>query len=113
MKRMRQLVFIPEFRRLEGDILATRGEAVAGEALSAYQHAIQLAREQSALAWELRAATSLARFYRARNPLQAKSILQPEYQRYTVGFETIDLVAAKRLLDELDSIRVVKSGRHA
>jgi hypothetical protein len=101
MKRKGQLLFIPEFRRLEGDIWAARGETVAGEALAAYQHAIQLAHEQSALAWELRAATSMTLFYRNRDPEKANSILLPVYQRYTEGHETIDLVAAKRLLDEL------------
>jgi predicted ATPase len=110
MKRKGQLLFIPEFRRLEGDILAARGEAVAGEALSAYQHAIQLADEQSALAWELRAATSLALFYRSRDPEKAKSVLLPVYQRYTEGHETTDLVAARRLLDDLASEQV---GRNA
>jgi predicted ATPase/DNA-binding winged helix-turn-helix (wHTH) protein len=103
MKRKGQLLFIPEFLRLEGDILATRGEAAAGEALSTYQHAIQLAREQSALAWELRAATSLARFYCSLDPQKAHTILLPVYQRYTEGHESIDLVAARRLLDELSS----------
>jgi predicted ATPase/DNA-binding winged helix-turn-helix (wHTH) protein len=101
MKRKGQLLFIPEFRRLEGDIWAARGETVAGEALAAYQHAIQLAHEQSALAWELRAATSMTLFYRNRDPEKANSILLPVYQRYTEGHETIDLVAAKQLLDEL------------
>jgi hypothetical protein len=103
MKQKGQLLFIPEFLRLEGDILATKGEAAAGEALSAYQYAIQLAREQSALAWELRATTSLARFHRSLDPQKAHAILLPVYQRYTEGHETIDLVAARRLLDELNS----------
>jgi predicted ATPase/DNA-binding winged helix-turn-helix (wHTH) protein len=103
MKRKGQLLFIPEFLRLEGDILAARGQAAAGEALSTYQHAIQLASEQSALAWELRAATSLARFYRSVDPQKASTILLPVYQRYTEKHETVDLLAAKRLLDELSS----------
>jgi predicted ATPase len=89
---------------------SARGEAVAGEALSAYQHAIQLAHEQSALAWELRAATSLALFYRSRDPEKANSVLLPVYQRYTEGHGTTDLVAARRLLDDLTSEQV---GRNA
>jgi predicted ATPase/DNA-binding winged helix-turn-helix (wHTH) protein len=101
MKQKGQLLYLPEFLRLEGDILAARGGGFEGEAVATYQHAIQLAREQSALAWELRAATSLALLYRSRDPQRASSILLPVYQRYSEGHETVDLRVAKQLLDGL------------
>jgi predicted ATPase len=47
------------------------------------------------LSWKLRAATSLARLRRARE------LLSPLYDRFTEGFETADLKAAKSLVDEL------------
>jgi predicted ATPase len=63
---------------------------------------MDLAREQSALAWELRTATSLAHLWgRQRRYDEAERILRPVYDRFTEGFDTPDLGAAKRLLDEL------------
>jgi hypothetical protein len=54
------------------------------------------------LAWELRAATSLARLLcNQGRPADATACLKPVYDRFTEGFDTADLVAAKRLLDEL------------
>jgi len=103
MEQKGQFLYMPEYLRLQAGILAAKGEAAAEQALSAYQRAIRLAHEQSALAWELRAAIGLARFYRSRDSRQAIAILLPVYQRYAEGLETVDLVEAKRLLDELAS----------
>ena len=55
-----------------------------------------------ALAWELRAATSLARLQRDNGDvLAARDVLTPVYRRFTEGFSTTDLKDAKELLDEL------------
>jgi hypothetical protein len=51
----------------------------------------------------LRAATSLARLLRDQRRPDAIACLQPVYDRFTEGFGTADLVAAKRLLDDLDN----------
>ena len=60
------------------------------------------AHQQEMLAWELRAATSLARLLRHHGrPADAIACLQPIYDRFTEGFGTADLIAAKQLLDEL------------
>jgi len=57
---------------------------------------------QGTLAWELRAATSLARLLRNRGrPAAAIACLEPVYDRFTEGFDTADLITAKRVLDEL------------
>jgi predicted ATPase/DNA-binding winged helix-turn-helix (wHTH) protein len=62
--------------------------------------AMEIAREQGALSWELRAATSFARILRDRGQLaDAVAILQPVYDRFTEGFGTVDLITAKALLD--------------
>jgi predicted ATPase len=67
-----------------------------------FRQALEEARRQEALAWELRAATSLARLLRHQGrPADAISCLQPVYDRFTEGFGTADLVTAKQLLDEL------------
>jgi hypothetical protein len=57
---------------------------------------------QGALAWELRAATSLARLLRDQGRIRdGYDLLASVYGGFTEGFETADLQSAKRLLDEL------------
>jgi len=56
-------------------------------------------RQQDALAWELRAATSLARLWRGQGRTsQGHDLLAPVYHRFTEGFATADLIAANALL---------------
>jgi len=53
----------------------------------------------------LRAATSLARLLRNQDrAVEAMAFLQPVYDRFTEGFDTADLQAGKKLLDELNSL---------
>ena len=67
-----------------------------------FRQALDEAHRQGALSWELRAATSLARLLRDQgHPAAAMSALQTVYERFTEGFGTADLIAAKQLLDEL------------
>jgi predicted ATPase len=67
-----------------------------------FRQALDGAREQGALAWELRAATSLARLLRNQGRhVDAVACLQAVYARCTDGFGTADLIAAKQLLDDL------------
>ena len=93
----------PELLRLKGELLLLRdASAGAGTPKNLLQQALDTAREQGALSWELRAATSLARALRAQGRLaDAVACLQPIYDRFTEGFGTADLVAAKQLLDDL------------
>jgi predicted ATPase len=50
----------------------------------------------------LRAATSLARLWYGQNRrTEARALLQSVYDRFTEGFNTADLKAAKALLDTL------------
>ena len=67
-----------------------------------FRRALDGAREHGTPSWELRAATSLARLLRHQGrTADATTCLQPVYDRFTEGFDTADLVAAKQLLDEL------------
>ena len=76
-------------------------EAVA-RAEEEFLSALNLARRQVALSWELRAATSLARLLRDQGrSADATALLKPVYDRFTEGFATADLKAAKALLDDL------------
>jgi predicted ATPase/DNA-binding winged helix-turn-helix (wHTH) protein len=91
---------LPEMMRIKGEILASGSHACDAEAW--FSRSIDLAREQAALAWELRAAASLAHLgARQGRGDEASRVLRPVYDRFTEGFDTPDLRAAKRLLDEL------------
>ena len=65
---------------------------------------LECARRQSATSWELRTATALARFRakRGRNE-HARRTLADLYNRFTEGFDTADLRAARKLLVSIPS----------
>jgi predicted ATPase len=77
---------------------ATRSRQVE----ACFCRALEVAREQQAKLWELRAATSLARLWAEQGERQrARDLLAPIYGWFTEGFDTADLKDAKALLDEL------------
>jgi predicted ATPase len=92
---------VAELLRIRGELLLLQGgsgAAVAAE--DHYRQALDWARRQDALSWELRAATSHARLLRDQNrSTEAIALLAPIYNRFTEGFETADLKAAKALID--------------
>jgi predicted ATPase len=61
-----------------------------------------VSRRQQAKAYELRAATSLARLWGERGRRrEARELLAPVYGWFTEGFDTADLKEARALLDQL------------
>jgi predicted ATPase len=91
-----------ELLRTKGNILLLQGANAAEVAEDLFREALEWARRQGARSWELRAATSLARLLcRRGRPADATACLQPIYDRFTEGFGTADLIAAKELLDDL------------
>jgi predicted ATPase/DNA-binding winged helix-turn-helix (wHTH) protein len=88
-----------EVLRVKGLLALSDDHADAAAAL--FLEAAVLARKQGALAWELRAAINLARL-RANQGRQKEAIelLERVYHRFTEGFETVDLLAARTLLGE-------------
>jgi predicted ATPase len=92
-----------ELLRIKGELLLLDGAPeVARVAEDHFRQALDWARRQGALAWELRAATSLARLWRDQGrSADAVTVLKPVYDRFTEGFDTADLVAAKGPLLEL------------
>jgi predicted ATPase len=91
-----------ELARTKGEIILQSGTPAAiAAAADAFHTAINHARSQDALFWELRAATSLARLPHektlANDPI---TVLKAAYSRFTEGFETVDLIAARILLEE-------------
>ena len=72
------------------------------EAESCFQKAREVARQQNAKLFELRAATSLARLWQGQGKTtEARELLAPVYNWFTEGFDTADLKDAKVLLEEL------------
>ncbi len=93
----------PELLRVRGMIVLNRGEGDAKLIAKAhFLEAIDLARRQQALAWELRAATNLAELMYDQGLIrEADQTLRPTYERFSEGYGTDDLIIAKRLLDAL------------
>jgi predicted ATPase len=94
---------VPELLRLRGELLLSQGAPAAAEtAESLFRQALDEARQQEALSWELRTATSLARLMHSQGrDADAIACLKPVFGRFTEGFGTADLISAKQLLDEL------------
>jgi class 3 adenylate cyclase len=89
-----------ELQRLEG--LALLGLNRLEDAECALQEALRVARMQQAKAYELRAATSLARLWGEQGRrTEAREVLAPVYGWFTEGFDTADLKEANKLLGEL------------
>ena len=90
----------PELLRLKGELLLLQSKsAVAETAGDLFRQALDGARRQGTLSWELRAATSLARLLRGQGQsAEAIACITPVYDRFTEGFGTADLIAAKQLL---------------
>ena len=94
---------ISELLRVKGELLLIEGAPKAAAAAEeCFRQALDWARRQGALSWELRAATSLARLWRdqARRK-EARELLAPVYGRFREGFETVDLKTAGALIEEL------------
>jgi len=97
--------FVPELLRNKGELLLHgAGDQSISAAERCFCEALEVAREQDALSWELRIALSFARL-RAGQDRQddARQLLAPVYNRFTEGFETLDLRSASALLQSLQS----------
>jgi predicted ATPase len=93
---------LAEINRLLGELLLKQNNSSAVEAENCLRRAIEIARDQSAKSWELRATTSLARLIASQGRRdEARTILADIYNWFTEGFDTADLKDAKVLLDEL------------
>jgi len=93
-----------DIHRLRGELILKQGtpDALQAEAESCFHQALDIARNQQAKSFELRAATSLARLWQQQGKRrEAHDLLAPVYGWFTEGFDTADLQEAKALLDEL------------
>ena len=89
-----------ETYRLKGELLLQQGVQETSAVETCYRHAMDIARQQHAKSWELRATTSLARLWQGQGKREeARALLAPIYGWFTEGFDTTDLQEAKALLD--------------
>jgi tetratricopeptide (TPR) repeat protein len=108
-----------ELHRLKGELLLMQGAGGAEAAAEArFQRAIEVARQQQAKSWELRAAMSLCRLWQRQGQREealptagrappvagrARQLLAGIYGWFTEGFDTPDLKDARALLEELSA----------
>jgi class 3 adenylate cyclase/predicted ATPase len=91
-----------EVNRLSGEIALLLPEPEEAKAQAHFDRALAVAREQQARSWELRAAMSTARLWRAQGRRgEARDLLASVYGWFTEGFDTLDLKQAKVLLEDL------------
>jgi predicted ATPase len=95
--------YAAELLRIKGELLLqTSGEQSNPPAEDCFRDAVRVARQHGALSLELRIALSLARWrMRQDRPDDARDVLAPVYGRFTEGFATADLRAARTMLDAL------------
>ena len=73
------------------------------EAEVSFEKAIEIARQQQAKGWELRATLHLSRLWSRQGKVEAAHRLLREIADwFTEGFDTADLIEAKALLEELN-----------
>ena len=107
VRKNRERRWEAELYRLKGELtlqskVQSQQSKVEEEAEVCFHQAIEVARQQQAKSWELRAVTSLARLWQQqRKKEEARELLAPVYNWFTEGFETADLKDAKALLDGL------------
>ena len=96
--------FEAEIHRVAGEIALKLPQLGSSQAETYFERALTVARVQQAKSWELRAAMSMARLWRDQRKHQlARELLAPICGWFTEGFDTLDLMEAKALLEELAS----------
>jgi predicted ATPase/DNA-binding winged helix-turn-helix (wHTH) protein len=91
---------IPELLRIRSEILITQDREGSDAVERPLRYALRLARKQGARSWELRTATSLARYLKSRGNRRHESrrILESVVDQFTEGFATADLLTARKWL---------------
>ena len=101
-ERNQELWAFAEVLRVKGRLLLSRNEPDPDQAEEYVVRSLDHARALRELSWELRAAMSLARLKRDEGRIEeGRDLLASVYGRFTEGFGTADLKAAKALIDDL------------
>jgi predicted ATPase len=99
-----ELFWHAELLRLKGELLLGQSDQSVHAAEECLCEALKIAQDQHAKMLELRAATSLARLWKTLNKLdEAKRILKSVYSRFNERVHTLDLIEAKRVLEQLSA----------
>jgi predicted ATPase len=90
---------LAEFFRLKGEALLMTSEDNLVQAESLIRQALDLAREQQTIMFELKAALSLTRLLQKQGkPEEGQQFLKEAYGKFTEGFASVDLIEARDLL---------------
>jgi len=90
----------PDLHRLRGQLLERTDP---GAAERCYEHAIEIARAQGSLSFELRATLNWYRLASGQKRQWAREALSGVFAKFREGFGTGDLVEARRVLDSADA----------
>ena len=102
LERTEQRCYEAELHRIRGEILLKRDPADTTAAEQALQAAVAIAQSQKARSFELRAAFSLAKFYRAANrDSDAYALLAPAVEGFPPTRQFPELTEAQALLSAL------------
>ena len=94
--------YAPELLRIKGEVLLQQAADQHTLAENCFNQAVEMAREQGALFWELRIALSVARLRASQGRRhEARAALASVYDRFTEGFATADMQAARTMLEGL------------
>jgi class 3 adenylate cyclase/predicted ATPase len=95
-------IWIGGVLRSRGDVASSRPRPDLALAEGCYLQALAIARRVGAKSLELRAAKGLARvWHRQRKTKDARDLLGPVLAWFTEGFDTLDLIEAKAVLNRL------------
>jgi len=109
-ERTEQRWYEAEMHRIRGEILLKRDPADTAAAEQSLQAAIAIAQSQKARSFELRAALSLAKLYRATNrDADAHSVLAPAVEGFPTTQQFPELTEAQTLLAALSESDALKS----
>jgi predicted ATPase len=102
-ERTEERWYLPELLRLRGEqVLQAGAPGSAAVASECFAQSLHWARKQKALSWELRTTMSLVRSRLAEtSTVGLPTLLGSVLGRFSEGFETADLIAARRLSTEL------------
>jgi len=99
LHRVKGELMLEQYRQGQGAKGVKRGEKDAEESFLAAQ---EMARAQGSHKWQLRAASSLSSLWKQqKKKKEARQVLSVAYGRFTEGFDTTELRAAKSLLAQL------------
>jgi tetratricopeptide (TPR) repeat protein len=95
---------LPELLRTRARVLLFRSSDNWSAAEASLRESIEYAQQQAAVGWELRSALMLSRLWRDRGLIEkARTVLAESIEKFSEGFDTIDLV---RAADQLQGLGV-------